>query len=115
MVILSLACSLGVGAQNPDSAFPSFARKGRSKKGKTGRETFSDGQVGGAHGRQGKARAGGEVGSGREGESRAIAGDSLRRLLVLTYDSQTLNERGWKKFLLHKLKVVSLLLLPISY
>ena len=56
VVILSLACSLGVGAQKTDSALPSFARKGRSKKGKTGRETFSDGQVGGAQGRQGKAR-----------------------------------------------------------
>ena len=55
-VILSPACSPGVGAQKTDSALPSFARKGRSKKGTTGRETFSDGQVGGAHGRQGKAR-----------------------------------------------------------
>ena len=100
VVILSPTCSPGVGAQITDSALPSFARKGRSKKGTTGRETFSDGQVGGAHGRQGQSGAGGEVGRGRE--SRAIACDSLCRFLVLTYDSPTLNERGWKKFLLPK-------------
>ena len=99
--------------RKPTARFRVLQEKGGAKKGRPEGKLFLMAKWVGRMG--GKARAGGEVGRGRERESRAIACDSLCRFLVLTYDSQTLNERGWKKFLLHKLKVVSLLLLPISY